>query len=510
MKPRLILRADGNEQIGLGHVMRLVALARLLGSAAESWFCIRLPTPAVVARLEAAGLRVVRIPESIELADEPAWLATALPTNPDESEPYPVIILDGYHFDVAYQRELSAAGWPLIHIDDLRQGFQWADVLLNHAGNVTPTDYTAVPATTFGLGPAWALLQPEFQALAQHRVSSKVPINAPRWFLNMGGADPCNHTLHLLGEVRTRYPQLPLEVVTGAAYPHDRAMLQATGGAFTTVHHDLPTPALAALLTQCTGFICPPSGISYECAAASGLLLLYPTAENQRGLYEFLTSSKLALPYADLPSLPVETWSAQANILAARQQAVFDGRAAERLIHAVQALETTYSLGIRRATATDSLQYFEWVNEPSVRAQALRTDPILWADHGRWFAARLADTATYLYVLTAPGNTAEAIGQVRIEFDAKNQGLIDYSLVPAWRGRGFGAALLRRAVRQLRLDRPGAWSLLAYVRETNAASSRVFTQLGFQRGESLPLPGGVCEVYFVRAPAPEGAAPSIL
>ncbi len=508
--PRLIFRADGDSRIGLGHVMRLLAVARLLGAAAESWFLIRSPAPAAIKRLESAGLRVVAVPENVPLAAEPAWLGSWLSNETGKAAPLPVMVLDGYHFDAAYQGALSAAGWPLVYLDDLRQGFQWADIVLNHAGGVRPTDYAAVPGTTFGLGPAWALLQPEFQALAGRSTPPESEAPAPHWFLNMGGADPDNHTLRVLSDVRARYPGLGLEVVTGAAYPHDRALLRAAGGERTAFHHDLPTPALATLLARCIGFICPPSGISYECAAAGGLLLLYPTADNQRGLYEFLTTNGLAFPYTHLPDLPPATWPAQAAALAARQRAMFNGRAAELLARAVKALEITYSLGLRRATAADSAQYFEWVNEPTVRAQAIRTEPIRWLDHARWFAGRLTDADAYLYVLTAPGNRAEAIGQVRIEFDADNQGLIDYSLAPIWRGRGYGTALLRRALRQLRLDRDGAWSLLAYVRETNAASGRVFDRLGFERRTQQTLAGAVCDVYFAHAPAPDDAAPSTL
>ena len=508
MRPRLILRADGNERIGLGHVMRLVAVVRLLGLTTGSWFLIRSPKPASIARLEALGLRVVSVPESVPIAAEPAWLTAQLAT--DKFEPHPTVILDGYHFNASYQRALGAAEWPLIYLDDLHQGFQWADVVLNHAGSVSRMDYFAGPATTFGLGPAWALMQPEFQALPARAKKSELLLQVPRWFLNMGGADPYNHTLRLLSEVRAHYPSLILEVVTGAAYPHDREVLRTNGGAQTNLHHDLPAPALAALLAQCTGFICPPSSISYECAAAGGLLLLYPTADNQRGLYDFLISNGLALPYAHLLELPPETWSEQAAALAVLQRAVFDGRTAERLTRRVQELEVAYSLGARRATAADSSLYFEWVNEPLVRAQALRSESIAWEDHARWFSSRLSDTDTHLYILTAPGAPTEAIGQVRIEFDDENQGLIDYSLAPAWRGRGFGTALLRRTLRRLRFDRPGAWSLLAYVRETNVASSRVFERLGFERGAPLTLHGARCEAYFAHAPAPDGVLSTVL
>jgi RimJ/RimL family protein N-acetyltransferase len=221
-------------------------------------------------------------------------------------------------------------------------------------------------------------------------------------------------------------------------------------------------------------------------------------------LYTYLTQARLGLPYTALTELPETAWPSQTAELIARQRTVFDGRTGERLQAAVVELETIYALGIRRAAATDTTQYFAWVNETLVRAQALRPEPIAWADHARWFAARIVDVNAYLYVLTAPDAPNELIGQVRIEFDTNGRGLIDYSLAPAWRSRGLGAALLRRALGRLRLDRPDAWHLRAVVRETNLASARVFDKLGFESQIPQIIAGYRCLVYFADAPAPFG------
>ena len=508
----LLLRADGNARIGLGHVMRLLALARLLssptGNDGETWFCARQPGPALTARLQAAGLRVVLIPEELPLAAEPAWLRAQLPA---VAAPLPVLVLDGYAFTADYQQQLSALGFPLVNLDDFQQQYQWADVVLNPAGGLTSAAYRAAPATTFGLGPTWAPLQPEFQALASAPADSLTDSPRPsRWFLNMGGADPANHTLRLVQEFRARFPTVPLAVVTGAAYSHDRAVLQAAGGPATTTYHDLAAPALAALLTTCQGFICPPSGMAYECAAAGGLLVVVPTADNQRGMYDYLTSYHLALTLADFRALAAAAWSATAAALAARQRAVFDGQTGPRLQEVVADLRRAYALGIRRATPADSAQLLAWANDPTVRANALTSDPITPTGHEAWFARRLTDPNAYLYLLTAPDAPGTLLGQVRIEFDAGTPaiGTIDYSLAPAWRGQGWGAPLLRRATRQLRLERPGAWRLLGVVRETNPASGRVFQKLGFTIGEPQFIGGHRCRAYFADAPAPTGPAPA--
>jgi len=47
-----------------------------------------------------------------------------------------VVVLDGYNFDEQYQRTLSQQAHKLVYIDDLVQGQQVANVVINHARGV--------------------------------------------------------------------------------------------------------------------------------------------------------------------------------------------------------------------------------------------------------------------------------------------------------------------------------------------------------------------------------------
>jgi hypothetical protein len=52
---RLVFRADGNATIGLGHLVRLLALADMLRGLAPGVFVVRDPTPAVGQLITEAG-----------------------------------------------------------------------------------------------------------------------------------------------------------------------------------------------------------------------------------------------------------------------------------------------------------------------------------------------------------------------------------------------------------------------------------------------------------------------
>jgi UDP-2,4-diacetamido-2,4,6-trideoxy-beta-L-altropyranose hydrolase len=450
---------------------------------------LRDPAPALRAQLSAAGLTVQAVPAEVPPGlPEAEWLATQL-------RPADVLVLDGYHFAPAYQRQLAAAGVALVCLDDLITSPIWADVVLNQAGGVGTAAYVQVPLARLCLGPAYALLRPPFW---QAKMEARPAAGPPRLFLNMGGADPTDQTAALLPQLRRQFPSYQLEVVTGAAYLHQTALQEVARmiDSAATLHHNLTADELAALLRTCQVFVCPPSGVAYECCAAGGAVLLHPTADNQRALFEFLITEALALPLAQGLALAESELSAVAAQQLPRQRALFDGQAGERLRAVFSELVASHRYTVRRATAADAALYFEWANDPAVRQNAIHSEPIAWDTHVNWFARRLQDADSYLYIMTAA--EGELVGQVRIEFDGLGQpGIIDYSLPPAYRGKGLGTLLLRRALQQLRHERRtlAGGAVVGQVKASNIASARVFERLRFVRQPAVTLHGEAYEVF---------------
>lgn len=484
---RLLFRVDGSTATGLGHLVRCQALAQALQPALAATFVVREPSPAIAEQLAAANIAVQAVPTTVPSGLlEAEWLASQLYT-------IDILVLDGYHFTPAYQRIVTATGAALVCLDDLITAPVWADVVLNQAGGVAPAAYTQVPLARLCLGPAYALLRPAFWQPAPSPGAS-VP---HRLFLNMGGADPGNQTLALLPQLRQQFPGYQVAVVIGAAYPHQATLQAATAAdAQVTLYNNLSANKMTALLRTCQAFVCPPSGVAYECCAAGGAVLLHPTADNQQALFEFLVGQELALPLAAGLALPEAELPALAARQLPRQRALFDGRASERLQRVFQQLFANKQYTVRRATAADAALYFNWANDPAVRQYAIHPEPIAWETHVAWLARRLQDADSYLYVLHTAGG--EPVGQVRIEFDGPGQpGLIDYSVAAAHRGRGLGAVVLRRALQRLRHDRPSlaGGAVLGQVQAGNVASARVFEGLRFVRQAAVTLRGEVYEVF---------------
>jgi RimJ/RimL family protein N-acetyltransferase len=112
-----------------------------------------------------------------------------------------------------------------------------------------------------------------------------------------------------------------------------------------------------------------------------------------------------------------------------------------------------------------------------VRAASFSSDPIPWENHQRWFASRLADTSSRLYVISTVGS--EPIGQVRFEKSGDNA-VVSTSLDARFRGCGLASEVLRMASERFESDCSPA-CIHAYIRDENGASLSAFESAGYAR-----------------------------
>ena len=129
-----------------------------------------------------------------------------------------------------------------------------------------------------------------------------------------------------------------------------------------------------------------------------------------------------------------------------------------------------------------SLPISTGANDPEARKNAIHTAPIPWLTHKEWFAKRLKDPSSHMYVMEAAGLP---VGQIRFEKEG-NEARIDYSLDSIVRGRGWGSRLIALGANMMQEIKPVR--LRAEVKDRNEASATVFLRMGFT--ETASPPGG--------------------
>ncbi|MEM9820729.1 MAG: UDP-2,4-diacetamido-2,4,6-trideoxy-beta-L-altropyranose hydrolase [Bacteroidota bacterium] len=331
MKKRVVFRADGGSKIGLGHIYRCLAIAEVLKQAFDCQFIIRSCLPSIEDRIQQVCSSYHILPDSLNASNEPHYLARAVVRATD------IVVLDGYHFDTAYQERIKSTGALLVCIDDIFSYHFVADVVINTAGGIREDFYSAAPHTRFYLGPRYALLHPAFH---QQRNQGQRKTNNKNIFICLGGADPQNDTLKVLKRCEDMASIEQCHLVTGAAYQHQialKAFLQKTR--LKVKHHQQLSPvAMAQLMQQCSQAICTPSSIAYEYLSIGGELYLHRIADNQDHILDYLTQSQIAFRFEQFPI------EAPLKIAKARQiqKEIFNGQSATNILQLFKTLAYAY------------------------------------------------------------------------------------------------------------------------------------------------------------------------
>ena len=135
-------------------------------------------------------------------------------------------------------------------------------------------------------------------------------------------------------------------------------------------------------------------------------------------------------------------------------------------------------LWLRKVKPCDMDLLFRWANDETVRANAFHTEKIPYENHVQWFEKMMADATVYQYILC---DGTVSVGQIRLTVE-EGEALIDYSVAPAYRGKGYGAELLRLLCQQLDIDKiTSVTKLIGQVKYQNQASAKVFEKSGFRK-----------------------------
>lgn len=219
---RVLIRADASTDIGAGHIVRCATLARQLIRAGHTvYFLCRRHPGNLVSWLEAEGFEVGQLPE--DTTDEESDTHHCL--NHLSGQTFDWIVVDHYQLGIIWERKLAQVGKVMV-IDDLARNHACDLLLDQNALNPLHAHYPAriSPNASLLLGPAFALVRPEFSALRQATLRRKRE-RLERLLICMGANDPENETSKVLAGVALSHLQgLNVDVVIGSGNPHRDAI----------------------------------------------------------------------------------------------------------------------------------------------------------------------------------------------------------------------------------------------------------------------------------------------
>jgi spore coat polysaccharide biosynthesis predicted glycosyltransferase SpsG/L-amino acid N-acyltransferase YncA len=449
---KVLLFAEGSRSIGVGHQVRSAALAGALLRQGHE--------PALACRaLDGSAHPWAWAGLTYTLAAPDASTRSALFDARGRERP-DVVVVDHAGPDEALLGEL-ARETPLALIDDVPSARAGpAHVVVNSAPGLEPSDY---PGSAVSLGPAYALVRPEF---------SHVPAldRQPAVLVALGSA----RTFDSDAVLEALLQATPLRVDWVGAPPSAAQRPRVS----VLPHQD--ASGMASLMARSSLGVLSASSVCLEAACARLPFVAIETAPDQQ---------RLALGLASL-EVPVLCGGATAEGLraaferAARARLSVDGRGAERVAaRVVEAAIRTPSLGLRSVVWRDAPALLALANDPEARRGSFSERVIGADEHVAWLAGKLVDPEARLFV----AEEGELVGSGRLE-RAGGTAVVSLAVAPGRRGSGVGGRMLS-ALREWSKAAAFVERLLALVREDNAASLRLFERAGYARTGSLTVEG---------------------
>ncbi len=225
---KILIRADGNSSLGMGHVMRCLRLGRALKARlkAEVAFIYR-ANEAVKDAVAREGFASVALKAQASLEEEIKILEKC-------GSRHAVLVTDLWETTDAYLSRLDAVSGCLVVLDD-RGGHNYpADLVVGQYFASIRDRYGSFRSETrFLMGPAYVILD---SALREWHQKEKYIARDPKKILiSFGGSDPRNLTLQALQALAAFEPHLEIRVALGVSNTHEKPIQEQAA----RMHHEI-------------------------------------------------------------------------------------------------------------------------------------------------------------------------------------------------------------------------------------------------------------------------------
>jgi len=315
---RVAIRADGSPFIGMGHVMRTLALAGALRQAGHEVVFLSRFEPGL-SRIREQGFAVSEVaggaPDGAGREYEPAGDSETV-CRLLRIENFACLVTDSYRVDTEYFRQVRPLVEASFYIDDLNRFPVAVDGVINGNINAESLGYDQWPETVERwLGCRYNLLRPEFAALPERPTAEEV-----RTVLLIAGGGDSGDLLALLAhnllgaKVGTERMELRLVAPVRSRADQELESLQRRYSGKVRILRSVTE--MARLMQECDLAISAGGSTLYELCAAGVPRLAFVLAANQQGIVEAMVRQELAVSIGSTDKLAGSAVAESVSLLA--------------------------------------------------------------------------------------------------------------------------------------------------------------------------------------------------
>ena len=504
-----IFRVDCSPEIGIGHVMRCLALANrfLVNYGVSCHFLSRSLPDTYIKLIEESGHSVYLLPAPVGVAyfeDGPAhssWLGANWKEDAEQTilciksilTAMPTLVIDHYAIDIRWEKMLRPIVDEIIVIDDLADRPHECDFLIDQ-------DYYPRPATRYDglvpsscellLGPSYALLRDEFYEKFKVNRETKSSVN--RILIFYGGSDKENITAMTIDALLQRQNlKLHVDILVGAINSNIESLrIKCERLPNYTLHVQVDNVAELMDSADLAFGACGTTSLERMYLGLPAIVVVF--ANNQ--LQPTLTLERLGT-VINLGDASTVTTSKllKAFDLVSRDLDLLKKMSLECIKlfgNDRNNLEKTLLIGksnkyddliIRNATISDREKIFKWRSADFVQKFSSKIDTV--SVHNQWFDSILLNPKVFMFIAS---KNYISVGVIRLdidysEIDQEYYGLISIYLTEEGRYQGNGTKLIQFIENFIISKLPNLNMIAAIIHEENINSINLFKKLGFIR-----------------------------
>lgn len=288
----LLIRADGNARIGVGHLMRCLTIAEevaaLQGAREHICFlCAEEPSAELVGEHHFMSRTLGTDYRNME-SELPLWQQAETLCKTDGISRN-VILVDSYCVTEFYLAELKKLGYVVL-MDDLGRQCYSVDCVINYNAPASMEAYRELYRgrnTRLLIGSSYVPLRRQF--LDRRRLDSAEEVR--NVLITTGGGDVENIAGKILRKIYKR--EIRYHIVIGQFNPHYREMKELEED-FDNIQICHNVVDMAGLMCSCDIAVTAGGSTVYELAALGVPLICFSYAENQEALAEYIGNRSIA------------------------------------------------------------------------------------------------------------------------------------------------------------------------------------------------------------------------
>ena len=459
-----VFSVDSSPNIGAGHVMRCLTLARQLkAQGIDIHFFSRSTLPHVVDQIQELG-QLHRLPVMSEgeikwdPVDHTTWLgcdwlidakqAVSTLVKLDNSVKY--LIVDHYGIDANWEEVLRPHVQTLLVIDDLADRAHQCDFLLDQTFGRLSQDYQKLVNVDAKLlvGSEYAMLRSEFNRFREDKSEDTGSGAGIAVLLALGGGRGSVTTLKIIEQLE----MLKLEristidvIVDNCDSTFDKiASISNESFYEIRLHHFVRE--VASLMASSSIAIGAPATSLWERCCMGLPSIIIPIASNQKAIassIESVNAAVLLMPDSIDSQLKNKIEDLLSNIesYSTAGMTICDGLGVNRVVANLLPLKARDggNVTLRYATEQDIQRVHRWQCRPETRRHARNQQMPSLEGHDKWMRNKLSDPYCYFYIIYHKDKPVGALRMDRIE---KREYEISIFIMPEVYGVGISSAAL--------------------------------------------------------------------